>query len=49
VGERRAADGLAGELERALPSTPVHLIGDALAPRRMTHAALEGARVGRAV
>jgi 2,4-dienoyl-CoA reductase (NADPH2) len=49
VSERRAADGLAADLGRALPSTPVHLIGDALAPRRMTHAALEGARVGQAV
>jgi 2,4-dienoyl-CoA reductase (NADPH2) len=49
VSERRASDGLAGELERALPSIPVHVIGDALAPRRMTHAALEGARIGRVV
>jgi hypothetical protein len=27
----------------------VHLIGDSLAPRRMMHATLEGARVGQAI
>jgi 2,4-dienoyl-CoA reductase (NADPH2) len=46
VGTRYAADGLAPEVEQALPGVPVHVIGDALAPRRMTHAALEGMRVG---
>lgn len=50
VAERRAADSLARKIW-ALPGDQptVHLIGDALAPRRFTHAALEGARVGAAV
>jgi 2,4-dienoyl-CoA reductase-like NADH-dependent reductase (Old Yellow Enzyme family)/thioredoxin reductase len=38
-------DGLAGELRGRVPA--VHVIGDALAPRRLMHATLEGARVGR--
>ena len=43
-------DSIHWALERLLPeSVPVHVIGDALAPRRMTHAALEGARIGLAV
>jgi 2,4-dienoyl-CoA reductase (NADPH2) len=46
VPARRAADGLARDVERVLPGVPVHVIGDALAPRRMTHAALEGMRIG---
>jgi 2,4-dienoyl-CoA reductase (NADPH2) len=46
VRTRCAADGLAREVEQALPGVPVHVIGDALAPRRLTHAALEGLRVG---
>ncbi len=50
VQRRVAADGLARELERSAPAdVPVHVIGDALAPRRMTHAALEGARIGLVV
>jgi 2,4-dienoyl-CoA reductase (NADPH2) len=50
VRRRLAADQLARELEQSLPAaTPVHVIGDALAPRRMTHAALEGARIGLVV
>ncbi|HEX4019158.1 MAG TPA: FAD-dependent oxidoreductase [Frankiaceae bacterium] len=47
VRQRHAADALVQEVEQALPvGVPVHLIGDALAPRRMTHAALEGVRIG---
>jgi len=50
VRYRRAADRLFREVEQAVPeSVPVHLIGDALAPRRMTHAALEGVRIGLVV
>jgi 2,4-dienoyl-CoA reductase-like NADH-dependent reductase (Old Yellow Enzyme family) len=49
VRRRHVADQLARDVERVLPSVVVHVIGDALAPRRMTHAALEGARVGLVV
>ncbi|HEX4431340.1 MAG TPA: hypothetical protein VHZ96_18870, partial [Frankiaceae bacterium] len=50
VRPRHAADGLVHEVEQALPAgVPVHLVGDALAPRRMTHAALEGVRIGLVV
>jgi 2,4-dienoyl-CoA reductase-like NADH-dependent reductase (Old Yellow Enzyme family) len=50
VRPRRAADSLVREVEKAVPAgVPVHLIGDALAPRRMTHAALEGVRIGLVV
>jgi len=45
VGPRVPNDGLAEEL-RPL-GIPVHLIGDALSPRRMLHATLDGARLGR--
>jgi 2,4-dienoyl-CoA reductase-like NADH-dependent reductase (Old Yellow Enzyme family)/thioredoxin reductase len=40
-------DRLARELRGAVPE--LHLIGDSLAPRRMMHATLEGARVGQAL
>jgi pyruvate/2-oxoglutarate dehydrogenase complex dihydrolipoamide dehydrogenase (E3) component len=40
-------DHLAIELKDKIPE--VHLIGDALAPRRIMHATLEGARVGTAL
>jgi hypothetical protein len=57
TGEERCVDGatvvlacgtmpddrLARELEGRVPE--VHVIGDALAPRRIMHATLEGARV----
>lgn len=44
---RRARDELRAALERAgLPSV---LVGDALAPRRLVHAVLDGARVGNAL
>jgi 2,4-dienoyl-CoA reductase (NADPH2) len=50
VSQRRAADSLARNMWARPGDQPtVHLIGDALAPRRFTHAALEGARVGLAV
>jgi 2,4-dienoyl-CoA reductase (NADPH2) len=50
VAERRAADSLARDVQaRFGDELTVHLIGDALAPRRFTHAALEGARLGVAV
>ncbi len=42
-----ANDALATELMGRVPE--VHVIGDALAPRRMMHATLEGARVGRVI
>jgi len=45
VGPRVPNDGLAAEL-RPL-GIPVHVIGDALSPRRMLHATLDGARLGR--
>jgi pyruvate/2-oxoglutarate dehydrogenase complex dihydrolipoamide dehydrogenase (E3) component len=40
-------DSLASALHGRLPE--VHVIGDALAPRRIMHATLEGARVARAI
>ncbi len=40
-------DSLANELRGRVPE--VHVIGDALAPRRMMHATLDGARVGAAL
>jgi 2,4-dienoyl-CoA reductase (NADPH2) len=50
VRRRQATDQLARDVEQRLPAgTAVHVIGDALAPRRMTHAALEGARIGLVV
>jgi 2,4-dienoyl-CoA reductase-like NADH-dependent reductase (Old Yellow Enzyme family)/thioredoxin reductase len=45
VAERRPADGLAAGLRAA--GHEVHLIGDALAPRRMMHANLEGVRLAQ--
>ncbi len=45
IGPRVPNDGLAAEL-RPL-GIPLHLIGDALSPRRMLHATLDGARLGR--
>jgi len=45
VGPRVPNDRLAGEF-RVL-NVPVHLIGDALSPRRMLHATLDGGRLGR--
>ncbi len=40
-------DRLAGELKSRI--SEVHVIGDALAPRRIMHATLEGARIGMAL
>jgi 2,4-dienoyl-CoA reductase-like NADH-dependent reductase (Old Yellow Enzyme family) len=45
VGPRVPNDGLAALL-RPL-GIPLHVIGDALSPRRMLHATLDGARLGR--
>jgi len=45
AGPRVPNDRLAAEL-RPL-GIPLHLIGDALSPRRMLHATLDGARLGR--
>lgn len=45
VGSRIPNDGLAALL-RPL-GVPLHVIGDALSPRRMLHATLDGARLGR--
>jgi pyruvate/2-oxoglutarate dehydrogenase complex dihydrolipoamide dehydrogenase (E3) component len=61
TGEERTVDGatvvlacgtlpddrLARGLRRRVPE--VHVVGDALAPRRIMHATLEGARVGHAL
>lgn len=47
---REAVAGLAGELAtRAASTVPIYVVGDALAPRRITHAVLEGARHGAAL
>jgi len=40
-------DTLAGALDGA--GIPLHIIGDALSPRRMLHATLDGARLGRVI
>ncbi len=42
-------DALAHELRTLAPQIDVRLIGDALAPRRIMHATLEGARVAHAL
>ncbi|HXA29697.1 MAG TPA: FAD-dependent oxidoreductase [Candidatus Angelobacter sp.] len=42
-----ANDGLAGELRGAVAE--LHVVGDSLAPRRVMHATVEGARVGMAL
>jgi 2,4-dienoyl-CoA reductase-like NADH-dependent reductase (Old Yellow Enzyme family)/NAD(P)-dependent dehydrogenase (short-subunit alcohol dehydrogenase family) len=47
VGPRVPNDGLAALLKPR--GIPVHVIGDALSPRRMLHATLDGARLGRAL
>lgn len=44
VGPMEGDDRLAGALDG---SVDVHLVGDCVAPRRLTHAILEGHRVGR--
>ena len=50
VRPRHAADELVGQVEQTVPDgVAIHVIGDALAPRRMTHAALEGVRIGLVV
>jgi 2,4-dienoyl-CoA reductase-like NADH-dependent reductase (Old Yellow Enzyme family) len=45
VGPRVPNDGLAAALKPL--GIPLHLIGDALSPRRMLHATLDGGRLGR--
>jgi 2,4-dienoyl-CoA reductase-like NADH-dependent reductase (Old Yellow Enzyme family) len=45
VGPRAPNDGLAVILKPL--GIPLHVIGDALSPRRMLHATLDGARLGR--
>jgi 2,4-dienoyl-CoA reductase-like NADH-dependent reductase (Old Yellow Enzyme family) len=47
AGGRAPDDALASGLKSL--GLPVHLIGDALSPRRMLHATLEGARLGRVI
>ena len=42
-------DGLAHELRTLAPQIDVQVIGDALAPRRIMHATLEGARVAQSL
>lgn len=49
AGPRVADDSLAASLARERPALPLVVLGDALAPRRITHAVLEGARAGRAL
>lgn len=45
VDGRQPADGLAARLKGLVGE--IHVIGDALSPRRMLHATLDGARLGR--
>lgn len=45
----RANDGVYKDLRKTLPSTAVHLIGDALAPRLVEQAIFEGHMIARAV
>lgn len=47
LGDPIPEDGLAAKLGDL--GLPVHLIGDALAPRRMLHATLDGARLGQSI
>ncbi|MDB5395353.1 MAG: FAD-dependent oxidoreductase [Rhodospirillales bacterium] len=47
LGPRIPNDGLA-EILKPL-GIPVHIIGDALSPRRMLHSTLDGARLGRSL
>jgi hypothetical protein len=47
VGPRVPNDRLAAELKPL--GIPMHLIGDALSPRRMLHATLDGSRLGRSL
>ncbi len=44
----RTSDNMLAETIRPL-GLPIHLIGDALSPRRMLHATLDGARLGRVI
>jgi NADPH-dependent 2,4-dienoyl-CoA reductase/sulfur reductase-like enzyme len=45
IDGRQPVDGLAAQLKGLVKE--IHLIGDALSPRRMLHATLDGARLGR--
>jgi hypothetical protein len=45
VDGRQPVDGLAAQLKGVVGE--IHVIGDALSPRRMLHATLDGARLGR--
>ncbi|MBY0510025.1 MAG: hypothetical protein K2P94_07705, partial [Rhodospirillaceae bacterium] len=45
VDGRQPVDGLAAQLKDLVKE--IHVIGDALSPRRMMHATLDGARLGR--
>jgi hypothetical protein len=44
TGPTEADDRLAGELAGIVPE--IHLVGDCVSPRRLTHAIMEGHRVG---
>ena len=44
-----ARDGLYYALQAAAPQLELHLVGDAVAPRHLRHAMVDGARTGRAV
>jgi NADPH-dependent 2,4-dienoyl-CoA reductase/sulfur reductase-like enzyme len=45
IDGRQPVDGLAAQLKGLVKD--IHVIGDALSPRRMMHATLDGARLGR--
>jgi 2,4-dienoyl-CoA reductase-like NADH-dependent reductase (Old Yellow Enzyme family)/predicted NAD/FAD-dependent oxidoreductase len=46
AGARTARDDLSQSFARALPQTPIHRVGDALAPRTLLDAVAEGATAG---
>ena len=46
VGYQKAQDELYQQLLNAAPNLDIHLIGDAIAPRRLSDAVAEGVRIG---
>ncbi|HKC29070.1 MAG TPA: FAD-dependent oxidoreductase, partial [Jatrophihabitans sp.] len=49
LAQSRLPDPVASRWQLSSAERPVYLVGDALAPRRLTHAVLEGARFGASV
>jgi 2,4-dienoyl-CoA reductase-like NADH-dependent reductase (Old Yellow Enzyme family) len=49
VGYQAAESGLFEQLAESTPDLEVHLVGDAVAPRRLSDAVLEGVRAGRTI